>query len=126
MSVDIPRLAVLGALAVLLAPASGAERASSEAPLTNAASGPRYDASTRITGVVLEALESPNNSYLHIDTGAEEFWVATPRIEVSAGETISMPEGARMIDFYSTPLDRRFDSLVFVGAVEVVGGEEAP
>jgi hypothetical protein len=91
-----------------------------------AESGPKQDASPRITGVVLEALKSRNNSYLHIDTGGEELWVATPRVAVSAGDSVTMPEGARVIDFYSAPLDRRFDSIVFVGTIEVAGGENSP
>jgi hypothetical protein len=123
------RFAIVGALATLLAHASGAasaQQASSGAPVAIAESGLKQSDSSRITGIVLEALNSRNNSYLRIDTGDEELWVATPRIAVSAGDTVSMSGGARVIDFYSTRLDRRFDALVFVGAVEVEGGEDAP
>lgn len=129
VSVGTARLAVAGALAALVVYASGvasAEQPSSETPLAIADSAPKRSDSPRIAGVVLEILESPNNSYLRIDTGEEDLWVATPRIEVSVGDSVSMSEGARVIDFYSTPLDRRFDALVLVGAVEVAGGEDAP
>ena len=60
-------------------------------------------------------------TYVQVAHADETRWVAGPATKVKVGDRVQLPKGLPMKDFYSEILDRRFDSVNFVGAISVVG-----
>lgn len=77
-----------------------------------------------VIGKVVETMDAGIYTYIHVEGESKDLWVASSRLEISVGDTVSVPEGVRMVDFYSTHLDRRFDLIYLVAFVEVEGREE--
>ena len=71
-------------------------------------------------GKVLEAINSNSYTYIHLQMTANKVWLASPRLELTAGQNIGFPEGTVMNHFYSRKLKRTFDSVIFVRAVEIL------
>jgi hypothetical protein len=71
-------------------------------------------------GKVLTRIDA--NEYTYIEVGDErgKRWIAAPLMKVDVGDSIRYEEGATMTRFYSKVLQRTFDSLMFVGQVEIV------
>lgn len=66
-----------------------------------------------ITGKILETMNSGGYTYMNIDTGKTKLWVATPEVQVKAGDTVSCYEGMVMPNFTSKTLNKTFDAIVF-------------
>jgi hypothetical protein len=79
----------------------------------------------RATGKVLETMDSGGYTYVLVDTGTEKVWAAAPSFAVKVGDEASIPEGATMNNYFSKTLERTFDSVLFVGMVQV-GGQSTP
>jgi len=77
----------------------------------------------RRSGKVLEAIEASNYSYVHVNTGAEEVWLAGPKVQVKPGDRVVFPSGMLMTDFKSKALGRTFDRLFFVDWIQPEGAE---
>lgn len=75
------------------------------------------------SGVVTETMEAGNYTYVQVDLGDHEIWAAAPRFEVAVGDTVTMPPGAPMKDFHSDTLDRTFETIYFVGRIDVGSGQ---
>ncbi len=88
------------------------------APATPAATAPGK------TGKVLETMDAAGYTYVHVDTGTENFWAAAPQFAVKAGDDVVVPEGMPMPDYHSKTLDRTFDMVYFVPSV-LVGGAQS-
>lgn len=73
------------------------------------------------TGKVLETMDAAGYTYVHVDTGAEQFWAAAPQLAVAVGDDVVIPEGMPMPDYHSKTLDRTFDLVYFVPSI-LVGG----
>lgn len=71
------------------------------------------------SGVVVETMNSGGYTYVHVDTGTEQFWAAAPEFEVEIGDPVVVPRGMPMENFHSETLDRDFDVVYFVNAVRV-------
>lgn len=71
-------------------------------------------------GKVLTRIDA--NEYTYIEVGDERGrrWIAAPLMKVGVGDSIRYEEGSTMTRFYSKVLQRTFDSLMFVGQVEIV------
>lgn len=71
------------------------------------------------SGVVAESLRAAGYSFIRVDQGGESTWLAAPEIPVEVGQRITWRGGAPMRNFTSRSLDRAFDEILFVGAVEI-------
>lgn len=73
------------------------------------------------SGTVAEVIDVGNYVYLRLEE--PEGWVATSPFEVAVGDQVTFGNGAEMRDFYSKSLDRSFESILFVSAVSLEGGD---
>ena len=96
---------------------TAAPPAASVAPADPAANG--------ITGKVVETMNSGGYTYVRVDTGREQVWAAAPEVAVKVGDMIATPPGMPMKDFESEPLQRTFDMIYFVPAIDVGGSDGA-
>lgn len=69
------------------------------------------------TGTVVATEDGGSYTYVQIDTGAEKLWYAVPAIELTLGESVIVPAGMAMKDFYSQTLDRTFSLVYFAGGI---------
>jgi hypothetical protein len=76
------------------------------------------DAGT-IIGTVVETVDSGGYTYVLVDTGSDQVWVAGPQVVVSRGVKLSFDSTMAMTDFYSRTLDKTFDRIYFTGAYEL-------
>jgi len=74
-------------------------------------------ASTIRTGTVLETMDSGGYTYMHVDLGGSQEWVAVPVTGVSVGQEVSYDGAMVMPNFRSKTLDREFDAVVFAGGI---------
>lgn len=82
-----------------------------------------------ISGKIVETMDSGGYTYLQVDTGKAQQWVAIPQTKVKAGDDVSYHDGVVMPNFTSKSLNRTFDSVVFsaglVGQVAVQAPTQA-
>ena len=83
---------------------------------------------------VLETMNVGGYTYLHVDVGEDNLWMAPegseepkvwlagPEATVAVGDVVRWEGGSVMREFYSSTLDRTFAEIVFVGALAVVNG----
>ncbi|MDD3814583.1 MAG: DNA-binding protein [Desulfocapsaceae bacterium] len=76
-----------------------------------------------VSGTVLETMNAGGYTYLQVDTGKVQQWVAIPESKVKAGDKVSYYEGMAMPNFTSKSLNRTFDSIIFSNGLV---GQEAP
>jgi hypothetical protein len=80
---------------------------------------PPAAAAGRITGTVVETMDSGGYTYVLIDTGSGEVWAAAPPVSVNPGDTVSFDGSMPMTGYHSPTLDRAFDQIYFTGAIEL-------
>ena len=66
---------------------------------------------------VEEVLQTSSYTYLFGKVNGESLWLATLKLNASAGDTFYYEEGLEMIDFNSKELDRTFESVIFLEGV---------
>ena len=66
-----------------------------------------------ISGTILETMDAAGYTYINLDTGDKQVWVAIPQSKVSKGDKVSALEGMEIKDFHSNSFDRTFDSIIF-------------
>ena len=71
------------------------------------------------SGSVLETMNAAGYSYIQVEEQGKKIWLAAPMIEIKAGQSISWNGGAAMRNFTSKSLNRSFDEIFFVSAVQV-------
>ena len=71
------------------------------------------------SGSVLETMSAAGYSYIQVEEQGKKIWLAAPMIEIKAGQSISWNGGAAMRNFTSQSLNRSFDEIFFVSAVQV-------
>lgn len=76
------------------------------------------------TATVLETMSSAGYTYIRVEEKGKAFWIALPETQVSVGEKISFYEQMLMEDFNSRSLNRTFDRILFVEAINK--GTELP
>ena len=76
-----------------------------------------------ISGKVLETMNSGGYTYMKVDTGKAQQWVAVPESEVKTGDEISYHDGMVMSNFTSKSLNKTFDAVVFSSGL---AGQEPP
>ena len=70
-------------------------------------------AAAELAGTILETMDAAGYTYMHLDTGEQQIWVAIPQSEVSKGEKIAVLEGMEMKNFHSNSFNRTFESIIF-------------
>jgi hypothetical protein len=70
-------------------------------------------------GRVLEVHQGPGYTYVHVEDGDVQLWVAGTQIEVEEGQIVTWDGGAIMRDFESPTLERTFDRLLFANGLRV-------
>ena len=82
------------------------------------------------TGTVAETMNAGGYTYMLVDDGAGQIWVAILQSDVAVGQEVSYYDGMVMENFASKTLDRTFDKVVFssglVGAQPAGGAVSAP
>lgn len=113
-----PRTSVVFAALLLACMVTTASRAASPAPESSPI--PEATASEwKIVGTVVEKIDAGRYTYVKLDTGDGPVWAAAPRVEVAAGDTVSIPDGLQRTDFFSESLNRRFDRIHLVASMKV-------
>lgn len=72
----------------------------------------------QLRGEVLETMDSGGYTYVRINNGSEDLWAAGPETEVKVGDSVQLVGGMLMTDFHSKTLNRTFDRLFFVSAIQ--------
>ena len=70
------------------------------------------------TGEILETMNSGGYTYVKLDTGKGQVWVAATETQVAVGQRVTVPAGMLMKDFPSKTLDRTFPEIWFVGGIQ--------
>ena len=81
-------------------------------------------ASQNTTGKILKTMDSGGYTYMQVDTGDSQPWVAIPQSTVKVGDEITYKPGMVMNNFASKTLNRTFDSIVF--SAGLAGGGAGP
>ena len=72
-------------------------------------------------GKVLETMDSGGYTYVRVGTAQGEIWAATRVFKVAVGAEVVVPAGTPMRQFQSKTLNRTFESIYFVGSIQVRG-----
>ena len=121
-------IALLTSFVSMLAIAGGAEAPSGPgaAPQKPDATPDRSDpGSASTTGTVTETMDASQYTYVEVDIGDQRIWAAGPRTQVTVGDTVFLPPGVLMVDFFSNRLDRKFDRIYLVHTMRVESGGQA-
>jgi hypothetical protein len=65
-------------------------------------------------GVAKEIQQTGNYTYLLINSGNSDFWIAVPRMEASVGTKYYFIENMKMENFHSKELNKSFETILFV------------
>ena len=99
-------------------PGTASLAASQGAAPANGATSPVPAASTSaISGTVAETMDAANYTYVRLDTGKEQVWIAASQFPVKVGETLSVVPEMPMENFHSKALNRDFPLIYFVSNV---------
>jgi hypothetical protein len=71
-----------------------------------------------IRGTVLETMNAGGYTYVLMDMGEEQRWVAGQEIAVQVGDVVQSTQGMPMANFESKSLNRTFDMVYFVDRLE--------
>jgi hypothetical protein len=69
------------------------------------------------SGIVLETMDAAGYTYVQVDGGSETIWAAAPKFTVAVGDSVIVPDGMPMNNYYSKTLDRNFPVVYFVDSV---------
>ena len=64
---------------------------------------------------VLETLNSGGYTYINVQEGKNNYWIAMTQRDVKVGENIEYTEQGWMKNFHSKTLDRTFETILFAG-----------
>jgi len=68
-----------------------------------------------LSGKVVETMDSGGYTYVLLDNGGKQTWVAVPKMKVVKGSNMSFQPGAEMVNFHSKTLNRTFEKIIFSG-----------
>ena len=75
------------------------------------------------SGTVVEVIGASSYTYLRVDTGQGELWLAAPQFAVAAGDRVVWAPGTPMSGWRSETLDRTWDEVQFISQIQVEGAE---
>lgn len=117
---------LLSALLIILALLVGCQQDSSSQSSTPQSQTPAPQtpptpqapqASSNISGSVVETMNALGYTYVLVDTDNGQVWAATPQFAVSVGDLVVVPDGMPMHNYHSQTLDRTFDVVYFVDSI---------
>lgn len=79
-----------------------------------------------VRGMVLETMDSGGYTYVFVETDHDKRWMATRQTTVQVGDTVQAFPGMPMSDFESKSLNRTFDVVYFLGALENLSAPALP
>ena len=104
---------------------SGCNQAGDEPAADNVvAAGPPPAGMVR--GTVLETMNSGGYTYIRLDTGQGQRWMAGPATVVETGDVVQADQGMAMTGFTSNTLERTFDVLYFVAGIQNLSRSAQP
>ena len=71
-------------------------------------------------GKVLSVKDAAGYTYLEVDNNGKKMWVAGPVTKVKVGNVVRFDDAMTMTNFTSKALRRTFDSILFVGGIQVI------
>ena len=113
-------LVLAGALLVLAGCSKndgGGQQAETATTASDPAAQPAADPNMW-NGTVVETMNAGGYTYVLLDKGSEQIWVAGPETAIAVGDKVVMSPGMAMPDFESKSLERTFDVVYFVGGIE--------
>jgi len=102
-----------------------AEAKSAAAPARAAAPATPVDPNA-ISGTVLETINASTYTYVRLDRGGSEVWIAGPQASLAVGAKLDKLQGQLMTDFHSNTLERTFDQIYFVNTFGASPAVAAP
>jgi len=84
------------------------------------------DSAKMESGTVVETMKVPGYTYMLVDNGAGQSWVAIPETDVATGAKVSYSANMTMNNFTSKTLNKTFETIVFSAGLVEDGGEAAP
>ena len=69
-------------------------------------------------GTVVESMSAAGYSYIRVEENGNSVWLAAPETTLEVGQSILWSGGTPMRNFNSRSLDRNFDEIIFVSAVQ--------
>lgn len=94
--------------------AAPAEQAAGQIPAAVANGGP-------FSGTVVETMNAAGYTYVLLDVGEGQYWVAAQQLTVAVGDRVEVGSGNLMRQFHSSSLNRTFDPIVFASQARVAG-----
>ena len=85
-----------------------------------ASAAPAASAGT-VTGTVVETMNSGGYTYMRLQSGQKDVWIAATEMSVAKGETVTAPLEMPMANFHSNTLNRDFPMIYFVTQVARAG-----
>lgn len=70
-------------------------------------------------GLAKQVLQTSNYTYILVNEGSKEYWIAVSRMAIEEGQTVYFDQGAEMVDFHSKELDQDFASIFFVSVASL-------
>ena len=71
------------------------------------------------SGKVLKAMHAGGYTYMFLENGEKQFWVAATMVNVKINDHVSWTDAALMKNFTSSSLRRTFDEILFVSQATV-------
>jgi hypothetical protein len=75
--------------------------------------------STKLSGKVVETVDSGGYTYICLEKDGKKTWVALTTMKVKVGDELNLMPGAEMNNFTSKTLNRTFDKVIFSGGLAV-------
>ncbi len=93
-----------------------------KAPNQNQSMGASHQtASAGHTVTVEEVIQAKSYTYLRVNEGNQEYWIATAKQIIEKGQTLNYSQGLEMKNFTSKELGRDFETIWFVGQMSGSG-----
>ena len=99
------------------AQAAAAQPAVTPAPSAAGAAAPTPVSTGTVTGTVAETMNAGGYTYVRLQTGKDDVWIAATEFEVKAGERLTAPLEMAMQNFHSKTLNRDFAVVYFVSQI---------
>jgi hypothetical protein len=116
----------LAALALsLLVPLAGCSRSADEPAAENAALATPVPPGM-VRGEVLETMNAGGYTYVFMDTGQDQRWIAALETPVAVGDIVQTDQGMAMNGFTSKTLNRTFNVVYFVSGLQNLSGGSQP
>jgi hypothetical protein len=116
----------LAALALsLLVPLAGCSKSADEPAAENAALATPVPPGM-VRGEVLETMNAGGYTYVFMDTGQDQRWIAALETPVAVGDIVQTDQGMAMNGFTSKTLNRTFNVVYFVSSLQNLSGGSQP